>query len=68
MRLMMWRAISHTGSADSSIARHVIGCHLSQETRILGALDDVVSDGWQALSGGSEDEEEKGAVKSKSFF
>ena len=33
-----------TGLAD--IARHVIGCQLSQETRVQDVLDDVASSIW----------------------
>ena len=39
MRWMTWRATS----------RQVIGCTLTQETRVQSALDDVASDIRQAL-------------------
>jgi hypothetical protein len=39
------------GLAD--IARHVIGCHLTQETRIQNVLDDVASETCQALGNGT---------------
>jgi hypothetical protein len=37
MRRMTWRAIS----AKPWVARRVTGCHLTQETRVQQALDDV---------------------------
>jgi len=33
-------------------ARHVIGCHSNQETRVLNAFDDVASTFHQSLRGG----------------
>jgi hypothetical protein len=39
MGWMMWRELSRYGMAD--IARHVIGYHSTQETRVQNALRDV---------------------------
>ena len=41
---MKWRAM---GLADT--ARHVIGCHLTQETRFEMCVDDVADNTCQAL-------------------
>ena len=43
MRWMTWRTMGVV-----NIARHVIGCHLTQETWIKSALDDVAGNIRQA--------------------
>ena len=46
---MTWRPM---GLAD--IARHGVGCQLTQATRVETALDDAAGNMWQAPSGGGE--------------
>ena len=42
-----------TGKCLTYMARHVIGCHLTQATKVQNALDDVASDICQALAAGT---------------
>ena len=59
MRLITWRALS-TSLMDS--ARHVIGCHLTRETRVPHPFDDVASTIHQSLAGGGVQTEHEGNV------
>ena len=34
---------------EADIARHVMGCHLTPEVKVQNALDDVISNVYQAL-------------------
>ena len=45
------------GLAD--VARHVIGCHSSQETRVRLHVDDVASNICQAVAGGVREGEHR---------
>jgi hypothetical protein len=52
-------AASGVGPGRSCSPCH-IGCHVTQETRVQNALDDVAGNTWQALEGGGAAGEERG--------